>query len=145
MAIRDKKRRDAIQERKNKTNSLFNKPESYSKKRKYRQDDDYDPIIFNLGNESNAAFTLHDFHGTPHASTSNSISEQTTSVAVASASFFPALVEPNPSQTEFFDSLANLPIHGEDETLSIHDEDHALPVHGEDETLHSELNEEMQE
>jgi hypothetical protein len=150
MALRDKKRRDAIQERKNKTHSLFDKPGSYknrslfdkpgsySKKRKHYNyhDDDYESVVFDLGHESSAAFSISDFDNIPHASTSNLIPEQTTSVAVASASFFPALLEQDPSQSEFLDSLAILPIHGEDETLAIHDED---------ETLHSESNEEMQE
>jgi hypothetical protein len=64
-------------------------------------------------------FSIRDFEDILLTSTSNLALEQVASVAVASTSNFPALAadETDPSQSEFLDALANLPIQGDDELL----------------------------
>jgi hypothetical protein len=129
MAIRDKKRRDAIEARNLKKCAAFGKSidEKSSKKRKFFHDDDFETLTIDLDHDlelEDPTFTIRDFEALAHSSTSNPLPtrESTPSAALASASYFP--IESDASQAEFLNSLANfkLPIQGENETLTPQEE-----------------------
>ena len=124
MALRNKRRHDAIQERDNKRRDAYSGSENRrrfdpgtsgprkSKKQRYEN-----ALVIDLdnGQRSDYNFSTFDDADASQASTGQLSPKASTEIPINSTTYYNP--EPNQAISEFIDSVVNLPVHPEDDPL----------------------------